>query len=360
MLGRYINREERSARTRRLFKIAFWFALFAIIVSPIALGIFKARMLPKADKDQVYLWIDAPRSWTASGLLAVEEDASNFLLGRSALNIPSNLHIVREVSSSVGDRFLSDFSNLFRGGQNRTMEYQLTMRINLEHAADRDIKSEEYTIRIRPILRDYLLARYPDLGIRLLEEPPGPPTQATFHMKMKGQEDLSSDELLRFSEAIKSSVQSIAREEDIVDLVDSVSSTAPRYRVRLDSDRIAETGLSVSQVSQTVGLFFRPTEVSIIHNPDARLEATDIVVGFPKSERNDLATLRSLSFTNPRGEKIILSDIATITPDFAEREVYTDGRSETIHLYGELGNNSVVYPVFRLYSLLGSKEFEEK
>lgn len=240
------------------------------------------------------------------------------------------------------------------------MEHQLTMRINLTHSADRDIKSEEYTIRIRPLLRDYLLARYPDLRIRLLEEPPGPPTQATFHMKMKGQEDLSSDELLRFSEAIKSSVQSIAREEDIVDLVDSVSSTAPRYRVRLDSDRIAETGLSVSQVSQTVALFFRPTEVSIIHSPDARLEATDIVVGFPKSERNDLATLRSLSFTNSRGEKIALSDIATITPDFAGREVYTDGRSETIHLYGELGNNSVVYPVFRLYSLLGSKEFEEK
>jgi hypothetical protein len=47
------------------------------------------------------------------------------------------------------------------------------------------LKSEEFVIKIRPLLRQYLLSIYPDLTIRLLEDPPGPPVRATFMMKLK-------------------------------------------------------------------------------------------------------------------------------------------------------------------------------
>ena len=65
------------------------------------------------------------------------------------------------------------------------MENQISMRINLKHAADRKIKSEEWVIQVRPILEEFLRSRFPDCKIRLLEDPPGPPTQATFHMKVQ-------------------------------------------------------------------------------------------------------------------------------------------------------------------------------
>ena len=59
------------------------------------------------------------------------------------------------------------------------------MRVNLLSNTERSLKSEEYIIALRPILRNYLLAYYPDLRLRLLEDPPGPPVLATFHMKIK-------------------------------------------------------------------------------------------------------------------------------------------------------------------------------
>ena len=59
------------------------------------------------------------------------------------------------------------------------------MRVNLKESGERDISSEEYVIALRPLLRDYLLTRYPDATMRLLEDPPGPPTQATLQMKLK-------------------------------------------------------------------------------------------------------------------------------------------------------------------------------
>lgn len=134
-----------------------------------------------------------------------------------------------------------------------------------------------------------------------------------------------------------------------MDLQNTISSTYPRLRVELDTERIVEAGLSVDQVSRTLNTFFQPTPVSFIHAELVPKEASNVVVGFPKSERDNLEALKSIVFINTRGEKITLTDIAKVTPDFAGAEIYTDNRANTIHLYAELGNNSVVYPVLKLY-----------
>jgi hypothetical protein len=45
--------------------------------------------------------------------------------------------------------------------------------------------SEKITINLRPKLRAYILEKYPDAKIQLLEDPPGPPVKATFLIKLK-------------------------------------------------------------------------------------------------------------------------------------------------------------------------------
>lgn len=356
-IGKYINKNDATVKKRRMLKIGFWIALFAILTAPIMLDVFKARMLPKADKDQVYLWIDAPRDSTAGQMKEINGDASDFLLCKTE-KVLKDLCLAENVSASVGDRFLGDFANLFRGGANRIQENQISMRVNLQENKDRLMKSEEYVIAIRPLLRTYLLEKYPDLKLRLLEDPPGPPTMATFHIKAKGQEDLTSGELARFANALKSVVMKIASEEQIVDVTDSSSSAYKQVRVKLDTDRITETGLSVSQISQTVAGFLNPNSVSIIHADFIEKEEGNIIVEFSRSERQNIATLKALTFTNPKGENIRLDDIAQVDFGTSGREIYTDNRAETVHIYAELGDNSVVYPVLKLYDLFGSKDFE--
>jgi len=305
-IGKFIVNDPKVERTRRLFKIGFWLALFAIIISPIMLNIFKARMLPKADKNQVYLWIDAPRDTEVAKMLEISEDASNFLLCKNQkesdakLSVPESLCLAESTSTSIGDRFLSDFANLFRGGSNRVQEQQISMRINIEESKHRDMKSEEYAIKIRPLLRAHLLEKYPDLRLRLLEDPPGPPTLATFHIKAKGQEDLSPAELTRFASSIKKTVESIAREESLVDITDSLSSPYRQLRITLNHDRIAETGLSFPQVSGTIMAFLNPSPVSILHTETTQKENNNIIVGFPRSEREDISALQSLVFMSPK------------------------------------------------------------
>ncbi len=57
---------------------------------------------------------------------------------------------------------------------------------------------------------------------------------------------------------------------------------------------------------------------------------------------------------------IPLNEIATFETDWMRREVYTENRSTTIHLYAEMGSNSVVYPILRMYSAFESPEFIAK
>lgn len=59
------------------------------------------------------------------------------------------------------------------------------MRIGLTHAKERDMKSEDWVIAVRPLLEKHLKYTYKDIKVRLLEDPPGPPTQATFHIKIQ-------------------------------------------------------------------------------------------------------------------------------------------------------------------------------
>lgn len=58
-------------------------------------------------------------------------------------------------------------------------------------------------------------------------------------------------------------VRKVAKEEQIVDLTHSYSATSPALHITLDHHRILETGLSESQVIQTLAAFYSRTKLSI-------------------------------------------------------------------------------------------------
>lgn len=358
IISKYINDWVKTLKLRKRLKYLFWVTLFIIILSPIMLWIFKARMLPKADKNQVYVWIDAPRDYSVEKTKIIEKDLSNFLLGK-AEKLPVELNIVENISSTIWDRFLWDFANLFRWGSNRVMSNQISTRINLISSNDRDIKSEEYTIKIRSLLKNYLYKKYPDIKLRLMEDPAGPPTMATFHVKVKWQEDLSFDELTHFSEAVESTVKKIEKQEKLVDLTDTISSSYKKIEITLNDDYITEKWLNIEQVYQTLWWIYNNIQVSFVHSKDRKIEPSRILVWFSKKDTWNIDFLKNIYFTNPKWERVKLDEIAEFKNDFAGPEIYTDSRSTTIHIFAEIWENSVVYPVLKLYDLFWNPDFEK-
>lgn len=354
LMNIFIHDNTKGKRNRKIFKIFFWISLLFIIIAPIYTWIFKARMLPKSDKDQVYLWIDNLRWTNVDKMLEINKDIETFFLKNPSLS--KELNIASSVSSTIGTPFMWDFANLFRWWSNRTEEYQISSRINLvtkEEFPER-IKSEMYTFQIRPLLTKYLLERYPDVKLRLLEDPPGPPVRATFMIKLKWWDDIKNLDI--FTNDVYNEIKKIEVWEKLADLHTSLASTYRKIVINLDNESIARAWLDTKQVTSTLAITKNTTHISIISNSDS-LEVTNIILWVKNNQSESLEMLEKIKFTNKDGVKIPLSSIAKISYEFVNPEINTDKREISNFIYSEMWDNSVVYPIVKLMSQLKNKNF---
>lgn len=225
---------------------------------------------------------------------------------------------------------------------------------------EREISSEEYVIRVRPILRDRFLEKYPDAKIRLLEDPPGPPTMATFHVKLKGEEGLPTESLVRFAESVQGVVKSIAAKKGIEDLENSLSSAQPKLRVKLDNEKMAQRGVDTASVEAALASVFSENGVGMLETSGKSPEAENVVVTVARKYRENPSAIGAVTVKNRMGQTVRIDEIATVEPDYSGPEYHTEARSPTVHLYAEIGDNSVVYPVLALYGEFEKPTFAAK
>jgi len=357
-MKKFLNNDKKSKAKRKIFKFTFWLSLFIIIIAPIYLGIFKARMLPKSNQNQIYLWIDAPRGWSSDKMKEVEEDLKWFF---NETKLPKELFIVDNISTTIGQAFMWDFANLFRWWVSRVWENQISSRINLtspdvfkEKTWNDRIISENYAIQIRPYLRDYMLTKYPDLQLRLLEDPPGPPVRATFLLKIKSDSTLENKRI--FLDKVKKEVLKISNKYSLVDIWDSISTTYRKININLDNELVTRSWLTSSQVANTIAISLNWIDINLIWSSDS-IEATNLILWVKKDQINKLDFLKNISFTNNLGNKIYLSSISDIDYDFVWEEINTDKREEVDYIYAEMWDNSLVYPAIKLFWILMDDNF---
>ena len=343
---------KKSAKRIFYFKLTLWVSLFLVILGPIYGGIFKARMLPKSNQNQIYLWVDAPKWWDNNTMQNISKDISDFLLTEQT----GSLAIVDSISFSLGEAFPPDFANLFRGWLGRNGENQLSARINLipKNTLKNRLTSEAYTIQIRPLLKKVILKKYPDIKFRLLEDPPWPPNQATFLIKVKS--DASDEGKMTFFEKVEKVVRIQAPKQNVVDLENSIARANKKLKIIIDHNMLEKLGLSSEQVIQSLQIITYGAEINIIKETSS-LEETNIILGSSEEFLNSIDLVKNFSFINTRGEKIYLDSFADIEYSFVENEIFSDNKEETLYLYAEMGDNSLVYPVIELFSLLRNKDF---
>ncbi|MDD3302786.1 MAG: efflux RND transporter permease subunit [Candidatus Gracilibacteria bacterium] len=351
----FINTDKKSNKRRKTFKRLFWISLILVIALPIGTGIFKARMLPKSNQDQIYLWIDGARGNNIYKMTEIEKDIEKFLINNK--NLPKDLQVTKSISSTIGEALPADFANLFRGGSNRVGEYQLSSRINLitkEENKNR-LKSENITIKLRPLLETYLKGKYNDIKIRLLEDPPGPPVRATFLMKISG-DNLNEKELDNFTKKVYRVIGEISTKYDIVDLGNSLSTTYKKLEIVIDNFSLNKSGISIDQVANTLQIATNGIPINVIKDSNS-IEQTNIILGVDNNQTDTIKLFDDIIFTNKLGEQIPLSSISSKKYTFLSHEINTDNREVTNYIYGEMGNNSVIYPIIDIYKILGSDSF---
>ena len=95
---------------------------------------------------------------------------------------------------------------------------------------------------MRPTLQT-MAARYPGSTVQLVEDPPGPPVRATVLAEIYGK-DLQ--QLRALSEQVKAAFR---QTRDMVEVTDSEAQDVIQYRLTVDREKAALSGLSVAEVA---------------------------------------------------------------------------------------------------------------
>lgn len=357
-MKKFINDDKKWQKNRKLFKTIFWITLFAVIIAPIYLWIFKARMLPKSDQNQIYVWIDAPRSTTASNMKEIEKDMTDYFLNSE---LDTNLDIVENITSTIGQAFMWDFANLFRWWLQRFWENQISARINLidkkeykKISGNSRITSEKYVIDIRDDFRNHMLSKHPDLTIMLHEDPPGPPVESTFMIKVKS--NAQKEKIDEFTMRTYDLVNSISRKYSLEDLWTSYDTTYRKINIKIDNESLVRAWITSEQVASNLWIIYSDINVWLIKNNDS-YESTSIILWVKDEQKNSISSLKEIYFTNNSWIKIPLESIASIEYDFVSPLLRTDKREEINVIYAEMWDNSLIYPVIKLFKLFLSDDF---
>jgi len=139
---RYLLSLLSNSRKRRFVLEGIAFLIILSFSLP-AFQLVKFRMLPKADREQFFLYIDMPRGTFLEKTFDVTLNFERELLKNKN---------VKMVQSFVGTPPVQDFNGLFRNDSSRNQFCQATLRVGLTDPDDRDISSSEIAESLRPVL----------------------------------------------------------------------------------------------------------------------------------------------------------------------------------------------------------------
>ena len=311
--------------------------LFAMFVLP-AVDLVQFKMLPKNNTNTFNITIDMPEG------TALEET------DRVARKVGDIVRAHPEVASyetTVGDAGIIDFNGLLRGAGLKRGTHIAEVRVNLRDKHARDRSSIDIVLDLRaPIAQ---LAREFGASIKLVEDPPGPPVRATLLAELYGPDYA---ELRRIAGEIEREV--FAKTDDVVD-IDSSNVTAVReYRIVVNREKAALSGIMPAQVAETLQAFLGGYDVGTVHI-DQEKEPVAIRFQIPQGDRVQPADLRKIFFVNPQGVEIPLTAIADIRPVEAGMPVLYKDQRPVVYVTGELATASQVYAVLSMWQYLSER-----
>ena len=316
------------ANTRKqqiLLRTALGVFVLSLLLPAAALVHF--QMLPRADRDQFYVYLDLPHGTGREATVTTAEALAELALGEP--------HVVH-VQTFVATAPILDFNGMFKGAQQRSGAEQATMRVNLVPANSRAESSTD----IVTALRGRIATTLPDIAsaVRLMEEPPGPPVQATFVAKVSSDEPEAQRNA---ATALRAGLQHV---RGVVDVYQSDDARVGRVHYEFDEAAAAALGVSPTAVAEAVRMLSGAQEVAEFLGADAT-EYTPIVVGLPAFVRESPEVIDTLFVRGGGGEMVSLRSVVRVSHKVRPSTVYVEDVEQLSYVTAEVEGRSIIYVV---------------
>ena len=321
-------------KIRKFTLILVLFSFVFVMILPV-FQVVKFRMLPKADRNQFYLYIDLPENTLLHETRSITNNISTFL---------SNQTYITNVQSFVGMPPVIDFNGLFKGAEGRSEEYQSTLKINLINHNERSITSEDIVLNIRHALQKFL-KNNPDIKFKLIEDPPGPPVQSTMLAKIQGENFSVLNDIAKDTERIFKNI------EGVVDIDTTVKFPGKQIIFNIDKEKASRSLVRTDAIVSTLKTYFDGSKIGLFHNGDF-LESEFIFLQLEKSFRSEQSDFNHIYIKNTQGDLVPLSAVIQQLEVESSDILRRDDRLNTVYVYSEMGNRSVTYATIDAFKLL--------
>ncbi len=315
-------------RQRVLLRAALGLFLVALVLP--ATGLVHFQMLPRADRDHLYVYIDLPLTTPVAATDAFVAELVPVLWLHEA---------VTSIQSFVGTPPVIDFNGLFKGADQRTGAHQATLRINLTAAASRQLSSTAITSELRTLVHTALADQA--ATVRFMEEPPGPPVQATFVARVR-----SSDQVAQ-EEAATTLLAWLTTIPGVVDRFRTPDTPVLRAVQHIDATAAATHGVTFAEVEQIVSLQAAPQVVGEwLQSPSA--EQTPIHLTIPAPWQSSVVASEAWPVVTQTGTTVPLGTVVQTTYQSAPLLQTMEGSLPVTYVTAEVEGRSIVYVMIEI------------
>lgn len=298
-----------------------------------AFALVKFRMLPKADRNQFYVYIDTINNTHVDETDEVAKNAAKVIVGDK--NVIS-------IQSTIGEPPVIDFNGLFKGSDARSESYHATLKVNLVDKKERSETSEEIANAIRANLTS--VAVLGNANIKIIEDPPGPPVLSTYQLKVQGTNRKDYQSLRTVAADLAGKTREI---RGIVDVDTSRAEHSVERTYRINTEEATRIGVNVQDIVTTLQTLSIGSNIALYHDKlddEVRFaEPHYISIIATEDDRDEITDLERVHMRAVNGDLVSLASLIVEVEMPLDDMIVMDSRKPTVYVSGEMQGRSVVY-----------------
>jgi multidrug efflux pump subunit AcrB len=342
-----------SKAQKTFFLVATLIAFILSVMMLYPTNIVLAKMLPGKNNDTFTIYVDLPNGASIEQTQKVTECVTGFVQKEKE---------VTDTETFLGMGSPLDFAGLIKGSAFKNAENVAEIVVNLTKKHDRAEPSYLMVQRMRPVVQKACEPLMEGTNIKFVEPPAGPPTLAAVVAEIYG----SNAKGIRH---LAQEVRDIFKKTDgLVDIDIMQDDIYDRFDLRVDSQKITRSGLSIKQVNDIIYLAFEGMDIAI-KNSDVVDEQIPIFLTLSKKSKiftnKDLKSveqkLSSLRLMNQKGMLVPLTEVVTVLPTKSNPMIMSKNLHQMTNVVAETDMVSQVYPLVEARSVIMdklSKEYE--
>jgi len=295
------------------------------------------KMLPSKSANTFNIYIDTLVGSSIEETKSVTECISSIL---------SKEESVTDMELYLGEGSPLDYAGLVKGSALKKGEQYAEIVVNLTDKHEREEKSYNLVHRLRPIIGEECEPIDKPISIRMIEMPSGPPMLASVVVEVYGD---NTNHL----ESLSKQVATIMDTTDgLVDIDIMANRVHDEYKLKLNTDKITKSGLSVAQINKILYLAFEGMGVAVKSTMKSSSQIPIFVKLNNESvslDENSLQNLQiklsALKLMNKQGLMIPLTEVVSLEKSLSDPIIYHKDLHTMVNVTAETDMVSQVYPL---------------